>query len=348
MSRTKFLLLTISFVFAFCPLLVKGVAVGPVKLQYKVDPGATISGKLFVVNDGAETQIFYAAFEKFIEQGGEKKFIPSEESELSNWFKMENSVSIEPGQQKEIPFTIEVPQAAPPGGHFAVIWWGAASPGGQVAIVTRAGILVYVEVSGEINEKGELLNFSSLNKKFFFSRLPEDFAVHFENDGNTYLKPAGEIKIKNILGSTIATFSVNDKERIILPQDNQTLNVSKEFKKPPFAFGLYKAELNLQWGETPNNAAKSIYLFIFPWKIALLAAIIMAIIILLATKGVKKYNQWIVKKYGGAPKGEFSEQKAEPSSWEPEPVVKNQIKQKLTRKTAIKKGRNSRRKNKTL
>ena len=290
----------------FFPLIAEAVTVGPGKIQYKTDPGAVISGKLFVLNEGAETQTFYAAFEKFIEQGGEKKFLPTEESELANWFKMEMSVTVEPGEQKEIPFTIEVPETAPPGGHFAVIWWGTAPPGGQVAIVTRAGILVYVEVSGEINERGQLLNFSLPQGKFFVFQLPEDFTVSFKNAGNTYLKPRGEIKIKNIFGSEVAAFDVNNKERIILPGDTQSLNVAKKFEKLPFAFGLYKAELVLNWGEK-NNVLKSIYFFIFPWKIVLIGLIILAALFLLMTKGIKKYNQWIIKKYGGQPPSEISE-----------------------------------------
>jgi len=301
MSRIKISLLITGFIFVFFPLLTKAVTVSPGKIQYKTDPGAVISGKIFVLNEEGETQTFYVAFEKFIEQGGEKKFLPGEPTELANWFKMEKNVTIEPGQQKEIPFTVEIPQNAPPGGHFAVIWWGAAPPGGQVAIVTRAGILVYVEVSGEVNEKGELLNFSLPKGNFLVFRLPEDFTVDFKNSGNTYLKPVGEIKIKNIFGSSIAAFDVNDKERIILPEDAQSLNISKKFEKPPFALGLYKAELALSWGETQNNIQKSIYLFVFPWKIVILAIIILVILYLLITKGIKKYNKWIIAKYSGRP-----------------------------------------------
>jgi len=131
--------------------------------------------------------------------------------------------------------------------------------------------------------------------------LPEDFTVDFKNSGNTYLKPVGEIKIKNIFGSSIAAFDVNDKERIILPEDAQSLNISKKFEKPPFALGLYKAELALSWGETQNNIQKSIYLFVFPWKIVILAIIILVILYLLITKGIKKYNKWIIAKYSGRP-----------------------------------------------
>ena len=296
-SRLLYLLLILIAVFFTASNSVLAVTVGPAKIEYKVDPGTTISGKLFIVNDGQESKTFYAAFEKFTEVGGQKRFLPTEESELANWFKMAKSASLRAGEQKEISFTIEVPQNAPPGGHFAVIWWGTASPDAkEVSIVTRAGILVYLQVSGEVNEKGDIADFSLPKGKFFALQLPEDFVVNFINQGNTYLKPRGEMTVKNVFGSAVAAFKVNSKERIIFPENNQLLDVLKKFDKPPFVFGFYKAELALQWGEKQNDVIKSIWFFVFPWKIVLIALIILAAILLIATKGVKKYNQWVIKK----------------------------------------------------
>ena len=289
-----FCLAVLSFAF---PDYSRAVTVGPAKMEYKIDPGTTVSGQLFILNEGQETRAFYAAFEKFTEVDGQKRFLPSEPTELAQWFKMEKSVTLKAGEQKEIPFTIEIPKNAPPGGHFAVIWWGTAPPGaGQVAIVTRAGILVYLQVSGEVNEKGEVIDFSLPNGKFFAFQLPEDFVVNFQNQGNTYLKPRGEIAVKNIFGSTIADFKVNAKERIIFPENSQQLDIAKKFDNLPFAFGLYKAELTLQWGEKQNDIPKSVWFFVFPWKTVLIVVIILAGLLLIATKGVKKYNQWIIKK----------------------------------------------------
>jgi len=156
--------------------------------------------------------------------------------------------------------------------------------------------LVYLQVSGKVDEKGEVVNFSLPDKKFFVFKLPEDFVVIFKNQGNTYLKPMGEISIKNIFGSTVADFKVNAKERIIFPDNSQLFDVAKKFDKPPFAFGLYKAELALKWGERQNDILKSVWFLVFPWKTVLIAVIILLALLFLATKGVKKYNQWIIKK----------------------------------------------------
>ena len=298
MRKAIFILIALAAGLLVLPSESRAVTVGPAKIEYKADPGDTISGTIFILNEGQEDRIFYAAFEKFTEVDGQKKFLPSEESELANWFKMEKSVSLKAGEQKEIPFTIEVPKNAPPGGHFAVIWWGTAPPDAkQVAIVTRAGILVFLQVSGEVSEKGDVSDFSLAGGKFFVFQLPEDFVVNFKNQGNTYLKPRGEVTIKNIFGSAIAAFKVNSKERIIFPENTQLLDVAKKFDKPPFALGLYKAELTLQWGEKQNDITRTISFIVFPWKTVLIVIIILAALLFVATKGIKKYNQWIVKKY---------------------------------------------------
>jgi hypothetical protein len=273
------------------------ITVGPAKIEYKANPGEKINDRLVIINDSQTNQTFYAAFEKFTEVNGEKKFLPSEPTALSEWFKMEKTVTLKPGEQKNIPFTIDIPENAPPGGHFAVIWWGTApNDSKQVSIVTRAGILVYLEVSGEINEKGSVTAFSlPYNKKIVFE-LPNDFIVNFKNEGNTYLKPKGEITIRNLFNNKIAAYKVNNKERIIFPNNSQILNIAPQFTETPFALGLYKATLALSWGEKDNHFNKTFNFIVFPWKTILVAFIILLITFLIFFKGIRKYNQWIINK----------------------------------------------------
>jgi len=135
--------------------IVSAVTVGPAKIEYRADPGDVIEDTLILINEGNEKQTFYSVFEKFTEINGEKKFLPAEPTELANWFNLPKNATLEPGEQKRIPFTIEIPQNAPPGGHFAVIWWGNAPPESKhISIATRAGILIFLRVSGEVNQRG--------------------------------------------------------------------------------------------------------------------------------------------------------------------------------------------------
>lgn len=296
MKNIFYALIVCFFIFSFA-YNSYAITIGPAKLEYKVNPGDTINGEIFLMNETSDKQIFYPSFEKFTEVNGEKKFLAGEKSELTEWFIFPKEIVLEAGEKKNIPFKIEVPLNAPPGGHFAVIWWGNKSlnseTGDNVSIVTRAGILVYLQVSGEINESGKLLNFNLANNKFLFWSLPINFLVSFRNEGNTYLKPKGDITIKNIFGKNKAIFGVNEADRILLPGTEDSLRITNKFEKLPLVFGPYKAILTLNWGDKPESIQKSIWFFVLPLK----ETFIGVIIIILLYFGVKRYNQWIVKKY---------------------------------------------------
>lgn len=285
------LLFLVGFLLVFYfPFSAFAVTVGPAKITERTNPGDTISGDIVLINDSNAKQTLYPAFEKFTEVNGEKKFLPGEPTALTAWFRLPKSVTLNVGEQKRIPFTIKVPKDAPPGGHFAVIWWGNAPPEGQVSIVTRAGILVFLQVSGEVNEKGEVLSFRP--KGFVFRGMPLEFKLLFKNVGNTWLKPTGDIFIKNIFGTTRAVFRANSGERIILPGNEENLRVAPTFEKKPFLIGMYGAELTLQWGEEAEKFEKSAYFIVLP-----ILPIVIALVVLAAFYfGIKRYNRWIIAK----------------------------------------------------
>jgi len=220
--------LTLVIVALFFPYLVSNaVTVGPVKLEIKADPGETLQGSTFLMNETKTAATYYPSFEGFTEEGGSKKFF-KEASDLASWFQMPEAVHLDALEQKTIPYTIHVPEDASPGGHFAVMWWGTgnSSSGQQVSMITRAGILVYLRVSGDIIEKGAVSNFSAGKGKFVL-RFPAVFNLSFKNDGNVYLKPQGNIEIKNIFGRTRNTIEVNKAGLSILPNSKKVLIVRK-------------------------------------------------------------------------------------------------------------------------
>jgi hypothetical protein len=276
---------------------VSAVTVGPAKIEYRTNPGTVINDTLVLINEGETKQTFWPAFEKFFEIDGEKKFFPGEPTELSNWIKLSESITLEPKEQKIIPFTIEVPQNALAGGHFAVIWWGTAPEGQQqMSIVTRAGILVYLQVSGDVSESAQILKFVPEGEKFFWSKIPENFIVLFKNSGNTFLKPQGEINVKNIFGNKLVNLAVNTANIILLPNGEKNLQISKKFYKPSFAFGFYKAELNLRWGAKPEIIKKNAWFLVLSWPQALFSVIILVVLLFGLKKSIRKYSQRIVSK----------------------------------------------------
>ncbi|MDP2864476.1 MAG: hypothetical protein Q8N73_02380 [bacterium] len=292
--RNLFLFIFLAVVLGFA-FESQAVTVGPVKLDYSVDPGDVIEGEFFLMNEGNETQTFYPDFEKFKEENGEKIFL-KEKSDLATWIKTDSSVSLGPGAQKNVAFKIEIPKNAPPGGHFAVVWWGTAPPGdgGQVTIAVRAGILLLIRVSGDIQEEGRILSFQTANSKKIFWSAPVGFQIVFNNDGNVHLKPAGTITIKNILGRVSGEITVNPYALQVLPQSKRTFE--EKWTPPRFAFGLYKAEVNFVFGESQKNASQGFWFLFIPLKTLVLIILILVLIFFILPKGIKKYNQWVIAK----------------------------------------------------
>jgi len=286
------------FIISALGLLIPGISsaitVGPAKLEYKTDPGQTTQGFLTLKNEGNTTQTFYPSFERFTENTNGEKIFTKEISDLATWFRMPSSVDLKDGESKQIPFTIEVPADAPPGGHFAVIWWSAAPPNSNepVAIVTRAGILVYMTVSGNISESGQITSFGT-DRRLYFG-LPISFTLSFHNGGNIYEKPRGNLRVTNIFGAVKADLPVNQFGGQILPGNDKTFSMNWEGSG--FFFGPYEATLNLSFGD---KTATDTYWFILMSPLALIIFILLIIAVFALPKAIRSYNRWVIKKAQG-------------------------------------------------
>lgn len=281
-----FIPLSAAFIFYFNISNVAAVTVGPIKLELTANQGDIIHGSVFVKNDELEKKTFYSFFESFTEPSGTKFFIKSDTG-LPTWIKTASSVTLAPDESRDIPFVIKVPDNAPAGSHSAVIWWSTAPPTqkGQLAVVTRAGILVYLRVAGDVRDEGFISAFTGDT---------DNFKILFKNTGNTYLVPKGLIYLKNIFGFEQAVFDVNKYGTVVLNESEKELPVELS-RKSGFLFGPYRAIAKLSYGEGKTTSA-SRWLFVFPLKAVLIVVIASVAIIFLFTKGIRRYNQWIIRK----------------------------------------------------
>jgi hypothetical protein len=126
---------------------------------------------------------------------------------------------------------------------------------------------------------------------------PPDFQVRFKNNGNTYLKPQGDLVIKNIFGKAVLSYKVNDVGRILLPEGEDDLRLTPQFTKKPFLFGFAKADLNLFWGEKPQTLNRQYIFFVFPLIPILVALIVLVGLFFALRIGLRKYRARIIADY---------------------------------------------------
>ncbi len=311
-------LLVIPFILAASPA--EALTVSPVKAELSADPGQKVTGELTLLNEQNETITFYSSFENFEPQGesGTPNFVPGQEG-LATWIKAASSITLKPQEKEVIPFSIDVPANAEPGGHFAAIFWSANPPAtqatDQVAVGAKIGTLVLLKVSGDIKEGGAILDFSSQDKKTWFTALPVTFVYRFQNGGGDRVKPLGAVTIKNVFGGTSAVINANPSEGNVLPASTRKFTLEWVGNGKPvgdgtgffamakaqwdnFALGSYAAVLHLNYGGS-NEAETSFHLFVFPWQLLSIVAAALLVILAILVIGIRKYNSWIIKRATG-------------------------------------------------
>ncbi|KKP98269.1 MAG: hypothetical protein US71_C0012G0024 [Parcubacteria group bacterium GW2011_GWD2_38_12] len=311
------------------------LTISPVRMEISGDPGQTLQGELELLNEQKESKTFYSSAQNFEARGesGAPYFLPDTSKGLASWIKVQESVTLKPDERKTIPFSIEIPRNTEPAGYFAAILWGTSPPqtqgGGEVTIGGKLGVLILLSVSGETQEGGGLLEFKTEGGKFLTS-LPITFNYRFSNDGSQRARPEGRLKVKNIFGGTSAMLSANSSLGNILPKSIRKFEVVwktksqddfDEFAKVKqqyiknteeekvegffgavrnewknFAFGLYKAELDLTYGQEQKTAEAQFRFFVFPWHLLSIIIFIFALLGIGGWFGLKKYNRWIIKK----------------------------------------------------
>lgn len=147
----------------------------------------------------------------------------SDVGSLSNWISIENAnLTLAKGETREVRFNVKVPTNGEPGGHYGAIFFSPGAPSGaQVAVVQRLGVLILINVPGNIQIAGSMESFQvgkKLENKFTsassFNAFPIAFETKFKNEGNTHLKPTGKIELIDENGETLRNVG---KESITSP-----------------------------------------------------------------------------------------------------------------------------------
>ena len=294
MTEKLGLLFVLFWITLSLPFSAGAITVGPGKIELEVNPGDTLRGEMSLYNETDKAGTFYVSFQKFIEENGERIFLRDEESLIGEWAEVPESVFLASGERKNIPFAIRVPENAPPGGHFAVAWWSTVPPEakGEVGVAVRAGILIFLRVSGEVTEEIEIL-YSP--KQSIVGSLPLSFNVTFKNLGNVHLKPLGSIVVRDLFGRTKVQIPINPQRFNVLPESQRTF--AAEWQGEGIFFGPYRATLELSYGSGESKEyKKTVLVWVLPWILVSLIVLALIILILVIIKGIPKYNRWVIEK----------------------------------------------------
>jgi len=328
----------------------------PPTLEFNLDPGKPYATVVKLFNEEERTLTLNAAVKNFGPQG--ETGLPAYELNepvqgFSSWIQLpDGDLTIEPGERIEVPVSVNPPDNAEPGGHYAAVFFTEkpkTDDKAQVGIGKGIGILLLAKVSGEVVEQGGILEFSTLKETY--ANLPVEFLIRFQNTGNVHLRPTGTVTITSMFGKVIDTIQINQTKGATLPDSIRKYDGvwqkqgGKTFgsgffnayrnEMSNFAFGKYTANLTMAaTGLTTVQDMKSVTFWVIPWHVIIVDGIAVIIIIILIVLLIRWYNRWLINRVLKAQENKKADKKAptKPSDAQPVASIEQKQETKQTKK----------------
>ncbi|MBP7806993.1 DUF916 domain-containing protein [Candidatus Saccharibacteria bacterium] len=282
----------------------QGLEISPPLIELKTDPGKTVTTTIRVRNVTQDTLVTKSQTNDFVANGedGKPKLLLEEDEKspysIKDWIVSIPTVTLKKGEQKPIKVTLRVPDNASPGGHFGVIRFTGTPPELEdtgVSLSASVGTLMLVNVSGNTSESAEISElYTAQNGKqrSLFEYGPVTIVERIKNTGNVFFKPSGTIRVNNMFGREVQTFSVNENGGNVLP--GSTRKFEQELSNK-LLFGKYTVQADIVYGEKNSIITESTSFWVIPYK---LIAIFLGAILLIVFF-IKRYNKYIVNKAQG-------------------------------------------------
>ena len=299
------------------------------RVELEADPGETIQAQLKIANEERTSRTFYLRTENFNSEDefGNPSFTTRREG-LSTWVQAPLSITLGPLQAIEIPIQISVPADAYPGGHYAALFFLSEPPqaenSGDVALSSKLGSLILLRVNGDFAQGADILEFNTLDDRWFYSMLPVGFVYRFQNTGDDHLKPIGEIQVTNLIGQKVKILAGNPVDGNVLPKSVRRFSTiwtekggeliqqpvidlpksdalsfweSAQYQMRNFKFGRYTATLKLAFGtDGLQSDSQQVSFYIVPWQLFLILIPLLIIVVLILIWMIKRYNRYIIKR----------------------------------------------------
>jgi hypothetical protein len=281
----------------------QGLEISPPLIDLRADPGQVIETEIRIRNITDQTLVANAQYNDFTsggEEDGQPEFLLDDNAEespytIKKWITSIPRVVLEPGQQKIVKVKLTVPTDASPGGHYGVIRFTGTPPevdSSSVSLSASIGTLILVTVSGDVTELANILEiYTSHNetKRTVFEYGPVNINTRIENTGNVHLQPVGKIIVTDWFGRTVETFEFNPNRANVLPSSIRRFENHLNNK---LLFGRYTVKADVVYGSEGTIISSSTNFWAIPYKLIALGIGLVVLIVL----GVRKYNQYIVKR----------------------------------------------------
>ncbi len=274
--------------FLFCTQIdfATALTLTPARQTTIIDPGQSQLLKITVKNDEKESVFVHGTVEGFGIEERTKRAIFGIFDPAVSWITVNpKQITIEPGQTKDIFFTLSVPQNTPPQVHYLAFFAEVRSTGGQVGISSRVGSLVFLYVSGNVREEMNIVDFSAGSS--WYTKPDASIFLQTKNQGTIHTIPQGVVRAHDWRGNTLAEFHLNKENHLVLPSSEWA--ESYVFQLKPWHIGKIDLTLQLNYGlEQKMLLRKAEFWYIPIWSVGVVFAVFFLLLIVSIRIGMKK------------------------------------------------------------
>ncbi|MBI5126831.1 hypothetical protein HZA76_00020 [Candidatus Roizmanbacteria bacterium] len=274
------------------------LTVMPARNQIEVEPGekAVLTVNFYNQSDDPISGFFRTSDFIVDDNQGTPRLIENIEEAppkyvASNWFSLLYDRATLPAHNKvSLQATITVPSNAHPGGRYvAVLFQQGNNISGQSGENEEAGVgtniriasLIYIRVKGPISEKALVSRFFT---PYFLEYGPVKVTTDILNRGDYHITPRGIISLTDLFSGVVDQKLINGKN--VFPDASRSFETDLGTK---WMVGRYKVNLTGSYGETGQVLSAATYVWVFPWRVAIVIILSLIIIYLLGTNYYKKF-----------------------------------------------------------
>lgn len=329
LNIVSYILLAIAASSAWQPHTARALTISPVRTELTANPGDTVEIPFDAFNDDTESKLYYLDYQAFdAKDESGNPILSRSKTGIPTWFTGPATISLGPKERKKVTVILQIPKNADPDGHFGAVLLRNDPPklieNDSVTIGSQVGMLVLLRVSGDFTEGADILEFTLKNNAHVLKSLPADFYYRFQNEGDDWVKPLGDIVIKSLWGTAAKIVPANAGGGNTLPrsirkyeaswisrsgdklQDTTAARppempqgfwkrVAYEAKYAPV--GRYTANLTLTYGTSNQLRSKaSLHFWIIPWELLVVAIPSILLTLWLLRFGIKRYNRYVIRK----------------------------------------------------
>jgi len=295
----NFLLLSFHHIFAQD---VSSITVYPTIQDIQVNPGEKTRAQVSFRNssDTVATGDVRVADFIIVDKTGRTEIIEGAKVKpkysASSWVKLSDDfIAIPKNETVTVNLFITPPAELTACGYYALVYF-ESNPGtikklGGVTesvstVTSKIGAIVNFTTEGRICQ--ESVSITKLDGPKFLEYGPISVTVDLLNSGDIHLTPKGTVFATNLLDGYVDQQTL--KEQRIFPES------VKEYQQTlggKWMLGRYKVTTNVVYGQkTPKTVSQTIYVWVFPWRVATMIILTLIIVIFLIRSAINK----IVKK----------------------------------------------------